>query len=391
MIYVNGRLKLITIIILFLFSNAVKAQVPLIENAIDKLDSYKSFSYQYVYKQKEVFSDPLIINEKFVLLKVPEDKETGYFFKHENMFGDMKLPAIDLYKGKSLILLNLTDSTYDISKGQVQVFSGSLPGELNWIKTFLKKKPSAIIHLSDTVYNAINSYHLIINTKDTTINKEHLFVRIHLFINKLTGLPVGKVTRARTADFGKEATNYYTEESYFNYKINQDDINPDSFAIPAGFHPPKEKTKAEIILSTPLVAGTMAPDFTLHDTDGKKMSLAQMKGKIVLMDFFFIGCGACMRALAPLDRLHEKYKNKNFIMLSISDRDGKKSLAAFKKIQRIKNQMYPNGGDVTKLYHVTAGPTFYVIDPNGKIASVIIGYPDDFENKMSAIINKLLH
>ena len=48
-----------------------KAQVAILQNTIDKLDSYKNFSYQYVYKQKEVFSDTLIDNQKFVLLKVP--------------------------------------------------------------------------------------------------------------------------------------------------------------------------------------------------------------------------------------------------------------------------------------------------------------------------------
>jgi hypothetical protein len=56
-----------------------------------------------------------------------------------------------------------------------------------------------------------------------------------------------------------------------------------------------------------------------------------------------------MNTLAPLDKLNEKYKNKNFVILSISDRDSKKLVTAFKKIQRIKNQMYPNGGDVAEL------------------------------------------
>jgi thiol-disulfide isomerase/thioredoxin len=115
-----------------------------------------------------------------------------------------------------------------------------------------------------------------------------------------------------------------------------------------------------------------------------------MKGKIVLMDFFFVGCVPCMNALAPLDKLHEKYKNKNFVILSISDRDSKKLVTAFKKIQRIKNQIYPHGGDVAKLYHMTVAPTFYFIDKEGKIASVLDGYSDDFEKKMSAIIDNLL-
>jgi peroxiredoxin len=364
-----------------------KAQVAILQNTIDKLESYKNFSYQYVYKQKEVFSDTLIHDQKFVLLKTPEDKEIGYFFRHELKYGDMKLPATDLYNGKNLISLYPGDSTYNTGNVEAMTFSQSLLGELNWIKTFLKKNPSKIVQSGDTIVNSINSYHLIFNTKDTIINKDHWYVRIHLFIDKVTGLPVDKLTRSRTADFGKEVTNYYTEESYFNYKIDQDNINTASFAMPEGFHPPKEKHKEQTALLTP---GKTAPDWTLYDTDGKKTSLSQMKGKIVLLDFFFVGCVPCMNTLAPLDNLHEKYKNKNFLILSISDRDSKKLVTAFKKIQRIKNQMYPNGVDVAKLYHVTAAPTFYFIDQEGKIASVVGGYSDDFEKTMSAIIDNLL-
>ncbi|MDP9081190.1 MAG: TlpA family protein disulfide reductase [Bacteroidota bacterium] len=366
---------------------SVNAQVSLVQSTIDKLESYKNFSYQYVYKQKEVFSDTLIHDQKFVLLKAPGDKEIGYFFKHELKYGDMKVPTMDLYNGKNLISLYPQDSTYTTRNSQAMTFSESLFGKLNWIKTFLNKNPSKIVQSGDTVVNSINSYHLIINTKDTIINKDHQYVRIHLFIDKATDLPVGKLTRSRTADFGKEVTNYYTEERYFNYKIDQDNINTAAFTMPEGFHPPKEKPAAQTAL---LVPGNIAPDWTLYDTDGKKTSLSRLKGKIVLLDFFFVGCVPCMNTLAPLDKLHEKYKNKNFVILSISDRDSKKLVTAFKKAQRIKNQMYPDGSSVAKLYHVTSAPTFYFIDRDGRIASVVSGYSDDFEKKMSATIDDIL-
>ena len=372
---------------IILFSVNVNAQVSLVQNAIDKLESYKNFSYQYVYKQKDVFSDTLIYDQKFVLLKIPEDKEIGYFFKHEYKYGGMKIPATDLYNGKNLISLYPSDNTYTTRNSQAMTFSESLLGDLNWIKTFLTKNPSKIVKSSDTTFNSINCYHLIVNTKDTIINKDHLYVRIHLFIDKVTGLPIGRFTRSRGADFGKEVTNYYTEDSYFNYKIDQDNINKVSFAVPDGFHAPKEKPKEQTALLAP---GKIAPDWTLYDTDGKKTSLSQMKGKIVLLDFFFVGCVPCMNTLAPLDKLHEKYKNKNFVILSISDRDSKKLVMAFKKVQRIKNQMYPDGSDVAKLYHMTAAPTFYFIDREGKIASIVDGYSDDFEKKMTSIIDDLL-
>jgi peroxiredoxin len=364
------------------------AQVPILQNAIDKLHGYKNFSYQYLNKQKEAFGDTLINHQKFTLLKMPDDKKIGYFFRHESKTDDAKLPEIDLYSGNDLIALNSTDSTiYYARNKQAMIFNQSLLSELNWLRGFSKGKPAKVVQSTDTIINSVNSCHLIFNTKDTIVNNDHLYVRIHLFIDKVTGLPVDKLVRARIADFGKEVENYYTEESYFNYKIDQDNINAAYFAIPEGFHPPKAKPADEIALLTP---GIVAPDWTLYDTDDKKTSLSQMKGKIVLLDFFYVGCIPCMHALAPLDKFYEKYKNKGFVILSISDRDNKKLVTEFKEAQRIKNQMYPNGRGVGELYHVSAAPTFYIIDRQGKIASASVGCPDDFEKNMTGILDDLL-
>ncbi|HEY5326079.1 MAG TPA: TlpA disulfide reductase family protein [Mucilaginibacter sp.] len=385
--FANRYIKLFICTALVLCRVDANAQVSLLQNTIDKLESYKNYSYERVYKQKEVFSDTLTLNEKYFLLKVPEDKDIGYFFKYEHKNGDMKVPATDLYNGTNLISLNPADSTYHTDKIQAMIFARTLPGELNWMKTFLTKNPSKIVQSGDTTFNSINSYHLIFNTYDTIINNDHLYARIHLFINKVTGLPVGRFARSGTAFLGKEVTNYYTEDGYFNYKIDQDNINAASFAIPEGFHQPKKKPQEQTAL---LPSGMMAPDWTLYDTDGKKMSLSQMKGKIVLMDFFFVGCVPCMNTLATLDKIHEKYKNKNVVILSISTRDSMKLVMAFKKVQLIKNQMYPDGGDVAKLYHISGAPTFYLIDKEGKIANVIVGYSDDIEKKMTSVIDDLL-
>ena len=376
-------IKLFILLVFIVFGVSVNAQNNLLQNTISKLETYKNFSYDYVYKQKEAFSDTLILHQKFALLKVPKDKQIGYFFRKDLKSDDMKNSSIDLYNGDNLISLNPDDSTYSTDRKQAMSFSRSLPGQLNWINNFSKKYTSKLVKSADTVVNSINSYHLILNTKDTIINKEHLYTRKHLFIDKVTGLPVAILTKARTADFGKEVVDYYVQESYLNFKIEQENINAAYFAVPKGFKPYKRQ---EVVLLTP---GTTAPDWTLFNTEGKRISLSQLKGKVILLDFFFIGCTGCMQTLAPLDKLYEKYQNKNFVLLSISERDNKQLVTAFKNSQRIKNQMFPDGGNVTKLYHTTVYPTFYLIDQEGKIADVVIGYSDGFENKIASLINNL--
>jgi peroxiredoxin len=172
---------------------------------------------------------------------------------------------------------------------------------------------------------------------------------------------------------------------FFDYKFNQDNIDIASIAIPIGFHPHKEQPDLSLLAS-----GTVAPNWTLYDAEGKKMSLTQMKGKVVLLDFYFIGCWGCMKSLKPLNKLHEKYKNQNVVIASITERDSQKSVLAFDKNYQIKYPGYVNAADVVKLYHVDGFPTFYFIDKEGKIGNAFVGYSDDFEEKVSAIIDNLL-
>ena len=362
-------------------------QINIIQNTINKLQAYKNISFRYVYKQKEAFGDTLINEQKLTFLKQPEDKEIGYFFWHDFKYNGMKVPTIELYSGKSLTSLFPADSTFQTSNKQTLAFNQSLLGQLNWIKTFLNKNPSKLILSKDTLVNAINSYHFILKIKDTLINKEHVYTYRHLYIDKDNGLPLRILNRVRSADFSKEVANYYTEENYFNYQLDQDTIDTAYFAAPAGFHPYKEKPPEETTL---LLPGTTAPEWTLYDTDDRKTSLSEFKGKIVLLDFFFVGCVPCIQSLAALDNLQKKYKNKNFVLLSISTKDSKKLVKEFKESQHIKNKMYANGADVAKAYHAYAAPTFYLINKEGKIVRVTEGYADGFEKKMTDAIDALL-
>lgn len=156
-------------------------------------------------------------------------------------------------------------------------------------------------------------------------------------------------------------------------------------SFPRAFHPPKRD------VALPLLSpGTIAPEWTLYTTDGRKLSLAQLKGRVVLMDFFFIGCSPCISSLQPLDRIYEKYKKQKFILVSISDRDGRKVLTGFKKKNNIKNLICGDAADVAQKYHLPGAPLFYVIDKQGKIANVTYGYDDKFQSKMTSQIDLLL-
>lgn len=368
---------------LTLLCQVADAQISYVQKAIEKLEGYNNFSYKYSYKQKEHSDDTVLINHSDIFQKAREDKTYGYLFSLETLMEPNQSPRTEYYNGKTILSVYPEDSTYYKKEIDPSIISQSLIGRLYWIKSFLEKRPTQIVRVADTIANGIDSYHLLINTRDTIINKEHYYSRMHLLIDKTSNLPNCIVGRAKYENPTGQPTNYYSETRYFDFKVNQDKVDIASISIPDGFHLPK----AAPALLTP---GTVAPDWTLYVTNGKKVSLSQLKGKVVLMDFYFIGCHNCMDALGSLNNLHQKYKEQNFVIASITARDKLKSVVEFDKNNQIKYASYIIGADVVKSYHVTGFPTFYFIDKEGKVSDVTLGYDKDFEANATLIINALL-
>ncbi len=372
--------------VLVLFASHAKAQVADLQYVIDKLESYKNFSYHSTEKLKEMASDTLMRPNNDLFIKAPEDKIFGYYFKLENNWVGENFVITGLYNGQKLTYLHPSDTTYENSKIDAELISYStLPGILYDTRSFLKKNPSKIIKANDTTINGIVNIHLIAKIIDTIINKEHHFTYRNIFINKQSGLPSMIFIQARDVDFGAVNT-YYSKTTYTDYKFNDENISVASLAVPVGYHPPKPRAATPFLLT----AGLSAPEWTLESTDGKKVSLNQLKGKVVLMDFYFIGCLGCMESIQPLNNIYKKYKNQNVVMASLTQRDSKKAVLAFDKQYNIKYPAFTGAADVFKAYHVNAAPTFYIVDKEGKIANAFDGYNDGFEKKVTSIIDGLL-
>ncbi len=379
----NWFIRLVACISLVLIGIKADAQVSLIQNAINKLESCKNFSYQSVEKTLDHTADTAIKQHRDIFQKAPENGNFGYLFSCETRYPDYRV--VDLYNGQSLISLSPDDSTYqfgDIKKYAMESTTATLPAFLKWLKGRPEKKPSEMA--GDTALNGVRCYYSIFHIYDTVINREHYHTDIDVFIDKLSGLPNQISIRGKVPLAGN-VMNYVISTQYSDYKLNQENIDIAALTIPNGFHPPKDQ--AVLPLLTP---GTIAPDWTLYTTEGKRISMAQLKGKIVLIDFFFIGCGNCMESLQSLDRIYDKYKDRNFVLVSISNRDSKKSVAAFKEKYKIKNMVCGDGDDVAKSYNLPGAPLFYYIDREGKIADVTLGYTDDFEAKTTLLIDSLL-
>ena len=138
--------------------------------------------------------------------------------------------------------------------------------------------------------------------------------------------------------------------------------------------------------------GAMAPVFTQNDVNDKPVSLADYKGKYVLLDFWASWCAPCRAENPNVVKVYNRYKDKKFTVLGVSlDRPGKKEswLAAIKadglEWTQVSDLQFWNNS-AAELYGVKAIPRNFLIDPSGKIIGKNLR-GDDLNKKLASIFN----
>jgi len=141
-----------------------------------------------------------------------------------------------------------------------------------------------------------------------------------------------------------------------------------------GSRPPREAVKS-------VVAGELAPDFQLEDTSGKQVTLSELRGKVVLVNFWATWCPPCIAEMPSMERLNEIMAGDDFVMLAINtEENGRNIVPAFlQKRPHTFTVLYDDKGVVQKRYGVFKFPETFIIHKDGTVAEKIIG-PLDWAN-----------
>ncbi|WP_423999204.1 peroxiredoxin family protein [Maribacter sp. IgM3_T14_3] len=139
----------------------------------------------------------------------------------------------------------------------------------------------------------------------------------------------------------------------------------------------------------------LAKDFTVNMINGEIIKLSDLKGKVVLLNFWATWCKPCLEEFEkiPIEIL-KPFENKNFIFLPISS--GENETKVVRKMERLKEKgiEFNTGIDKDKIiankFEVKSIPKSYIIDQNGKIYHISEGYSLNELRKTAEKIEKLL-
>jgi peroxiredoxin len=138
-------------------------------------------------------------------------------------------------------------------------------------------------------------------------------------------------------------------------------------------------------------AGKPAPDFTLRSSAGKNVRLQELRGDVVMVNFWATWCGPCREEMPILNRLHEKYRAAGFTLLGVNVDD--KSGNAVQMAQRLRvgyPLLHDNDKLASRQYDVSAMPMTFLIDRDGKLRFAHKGYAPGYEARYEAQIRQLL-
>jgi thiol-disulfide isomerase/thioredoxin len=125
-----------------------------------------------------------------------------------------------------------------------------------------------------------------------------------------------------------------------------------------------------------LARAKMAPPFSLTTVDGQRISMDDLQGKVVLLDFWATWCGPCREALPHIQNVAKKFRGQQLVILSVSlDTDEQKWKDFIVKNEMTWPQYRDAGftGPIAKMFGVTAIPHTFTIDSDGVLQEEHIG------------------
>jgi peroxiredoxin len=136
--------------------------------------------------------------------------------------------------------------------------------------------------------------------------------------------------------------------------------------------------------------GFVAPDFTLEMLDGSEMTLSDLRGQVVLVNFWATWCPPCRAEMPAIQEVYEQYHDQDFIVLAVDIVEGDARVTTFAdQLELTFPILMDRDGDVSERYRISSIPTTFFVDRSGVIQDIVIGGPMSralIESKVTALL-----
>ncbi len=134
-----------------------------------------------------------------------------------------------------------------------------------------------------------------------------------------------------------------------------------------------------------------APDFTLKSATGENVKLSELRGQVVMINFWATWCGPCRQEMPLLENLHQQYSPLGFTLLGVNVEKDPEDARRWLKERPVSFQvLFDTNNQVTKQYQVQAMPSTIMIDRDGNVRHVHKGYKPGDESSYQKMIRELV-
>ena len=136
--------------------------------------------------------------------------------------------------------------------------------------------------------------------------------------------------------------------------------------------------------------GEAAKPFTLKTPDGKEISLANYRGKVVLLNFWGTWCKPCLKELPEFDRLYRRYRKHGLVLIAIATDTEPEKVQEFATQRKLAAKLALGGEPLADQYESSNFPFSFVIDAKGQIRGSYRGYKPECAGKLEQDIRTQL-
>jgi thiol-disulfide isomerase/thioredoxin len=134
-----------------------------------------------------------------------------------------------------------------------------------------------------------------------------------------------------------------------------------------------------------------APDFTLKSNQGSNIRLDELKGEVVMLNFWASWCGPCRQEMPLMNKIFAKYEDLGFTILAVNVDENQADADRFLEAVSVDFPVvYDSTSKVSELYAVDAMPTTVMIDRDGNKRFLHRGYKPGYEDEYAAQVKQLI-